>query len=424
MPTAFDGAISDGALGLFVALGVGLLIGAERERRKQDQAQGSVAGIRTFTAAALAGAVSVLAGGLALLCVTTLVVGALVAVSYWATRHSQDAGLTTEVALVLTLLLGALATRSPTVAAMAGVATAILLAARTPLQRFVGSVLTQRELWDALLLAAATLIVLPLLPDHALGPYGVLNPRSLWLLVILVLLLSAAGYVAVRLIGARYGLPLAGLLGGFVSSTATIGAMGARARGAPGERTAAAAAAVLSTVATMAQLALLLAVSSPPTLQAAAPSLLAGGAVALAFGVATTLRALRRPAADEARRDGAFSLRAALIFAATVAAVMLVSAAAQAHFGARGLLLAGALSGLVDAHATAISLGALAAAEQITPHEALVPILLGVTTNTVSKLVVAAASGGRAFLIRVGPGLVLVAVACWTPLAWAWLVSQ
>lgn len=413
---AFDGATRDVALGLLVALGIGLLIGAERERRKQDEAQGAAAGIRTFTVAALAGAVSLQVGGLAMLCTTTLVVGVLTAVSYWTTRHTQDPGLTTEVALVLTVLLGAMAMRDATVAAMAGVTTAVLLAAKLPLQRFVGSVLTQRELWDGLMLAAATLVVLPLLPDRALDPYGALNPRTLWLLVILVLVLSAAGHVAVRLVGARFGLPLAGLLGGFVSSTATIGAMGARSRRNPSERPAAAAAAVLSTVATMIQMAVLLAAISPQTLRAATPSLAAGGVVALAFGLATTLRALRRPAAQEPRRDGAFSLTGAMAFSATVAVVLLMSAAAREHFGQRGLLLAGGLAGLVDAHATAISMGALAAAGEIGPRAALIPILLGITTNTVSKLVVATAGGGKSFLLRVGPGLVLVAAACWAPL--------
>lgn len=421
MPTALNGTTAAGALSLLAALGIGLLIGAERERRKQGRPGGGIAGIRTFTAAALAGAVSLLVGGPALLCATTLAVGALVTVSYWSGRDSPDPGLTTEIALVLTLLLGALAVRAPVLAAMGGVVTAMLLAARAPLQRFVGSVLTERELWDALLLAAATLVVLPLLPDRALDAYGVLNPRKLWLLVVLVLTLSGTGYVAVRVVGAKYGLPLAGLLGGFVSSTATIGAMGSRARRNPAECAAAAAAAVLSTVATMVQLGLVLAASSPETLAAAAPSLLAGGGVAVGYGVITTLQALRRAAADEPRRPGAFSLRAAVAFTATVGAVLLASAAVESHFGERGLLVAGSLAGLVDAHATAISMGALVATGQLTAPAALAPILVAITTNSASKLVVAGASGGRSFLLRVAPGLLLVAAACWAPLARAWI---
>lgn len=405
-------------LGLLVALGIGLLIGAERERRKRDQASPGAAGIRTFTAAALAGAVSLQLGGSVLLAVTIAIVGLLVALSYWATRHGADLGLTTEIALVLTALLGALATRAPGLAAMTAAVTAILLAARTPLQRFVSSVLTEQEASDALILVAATLIVLPLLPDRSVDVYGVLNLRSLWLLVILVLVLSAGGYVAIRLVGARHGLPLAGLLGGFVSSTATIGAMGARARRNAPEAPAAAAAAVLSTVATMVQLGLLLAAISPATLRIAAPSLLIGCGVALAFGVAITLRAFRRPATGEVRQGRAFSLKSALVFASTVAVVLLASAACEAYFGEGGLIVATAISGLADAHATAISIATMVSAGQVNPGNALIPILLAVSTNTISKLIMAAVSGGRAFLLRVGPGLVLVALGAWAPLLW------
>ncbi len=403
-------------VGVAVALGIGLLIGAERERRKGQTSARSAAGIRTFAIGALAGAVGLEVGGTAGFVAITAIAGALAAISAWAGRNSDDPGITTELALVLTVMFGALATREPSLAGMAGVATAILLAVRTPLHRFVGSVLTQREVTDALILAGATLIVLPLLPDRTLGPYQVVNPRSLWVLVILVLSVSAAGHVAVRLVGVRYGLPLAGLLGGFVSSAATIGAMGARAKASPAERPAAAAAAVLSTVATMLQMALVLGATSESTLQTAAPSLMAGGAVALAYGLLTTLSAIRRPApAMGGEEEGAFSLKSALVFAATVALVLLLAAASRARFGEGGLVLAAAVAGLADAHAAAISVGSLVATGQIGPGEALVPILLGLTTNTFTKLVLAAGNGGRSFLLRVGPGLLLVLLAAWAP---------
>jgi uncharacterized membrane protein (DUF4010 family) len=404
-----------GALSLAIALGIGLLIGAERERRKGRQPDRFAAGIRTFAIAALAGAVSLQTGGIAIFAVTTAVVGALATASCWAGRQSDDPGITTEVSLILTLLLGGLAMRAPSLAAMTGVTVAILLAARTPLHRFVGSVLTEREVNDAMVLAGATLIVFPLLPDRAFGPYSVLNPRSVWLLVILVLSVSAMGHVAVRLVGVRFGLPLAGLLSGFVSSAATVGAMGARARAAPSEFSAAAAAAVLSTVATMLQLGLVLGATSEPTMRAATPSLLAGGVIALLYGLLPMALALKRPAADGAGYKGAFSLVSALVFATTVSIVLLLSAACRAYFGEAGLILAAAVAGLVDAHASAISMASLVVTGQISAHDALTPILVGVSTNTITKLVFASTSGGRRFLIRVAPGLLLVVTAVWLP---------
>ena len=118
--------------------------------------------------------------------------------------------------------------QQPALAAGLAVTVAVLLAARSRLHRFVRSVLTEDELQDALIFAGATLVVLPLVPDRPMGPYGALNPHSIWILVILVMAISAAGYIAVRMLGARFGLPIAGLASGFISSTATIGAMGAR----------------------------------------------------------------------------------------------------------------------------------------------------------------------------------------------------
>jgi hypothetical protein len=181
---------------LAVALGIGLLIGGERERRKGEGLSRAPAGIRTFTVTSLAGAISFMLGGELLLALTTAGVITLTALAYWR-AHEDDPGLTTEIALILTALLGGLSVRQTALAAGVAVAVAILLAARTPLHHFVRSVLTESEVNDALMFAGATLVVLPLLPDRALGPYGAINPHSIWIIVILVMVISGAGYIAV-----------------------------------------------------------------------------------------------------------------------------------------------------------------------------------------------------------------------------------
>jgi uncharacterized membrane protein (DUF4010 family) len=415
MNQAWGTAISGEALlSLAVALGVGLLIGVERERRKAQRGGEGAAGLRTFAIVALLGAISGLLGGVVLLALATLVVAGLAALSYWRTRKEADAGLTTEIALVLTALLGGAAVGAPALAAATGVAVAILLAARTPLHRFADEVLTERELRGALILAAATLIVLPVLPDRPVGPFEAINPRAVWLVVVLVLAIGAAGHVAVRALGARVGLPLAGLASGFVSSAATIGAMGARAAKTPAAAGPAASAAVLSTVATMVQMAVVLAAVDLATLAQVAPALAAGGLAAVAYGAAVTLRGLRESRdGREAGSGEAFSLRTALLFGATVAAVTLAAAALRVWFGDRGVLAAAAVGGFVDAHAAAISVAALVAAGRMSPEAAVLPILAGLTTNTVTKLVFAATAGSRGFAARVVPGLLLVAAASW-----------
>lgn len=400
-------------LNLAVALGIGLLIGAERERRKARQAAHGVAGIRTFALAALAGAVSLMTGGPVLLAVTTAIAGGLVAAAYWLTPDREDPGMTTETALILTLLLGALAMREPALAAGLGAVGVILLAARTPLHRFVSQTLTEAEVRDGLVLAGASLIVLPLLPDRAMGPYAALNPHAIWLVVILVLVIGAAGHVAIRTLGARFGLAVAGFSGGFISSAATIGAMGARARLAPDLMPAAAAGAVLSTVATVAQMAALLGAVSLPTLRAMATPLACAGAAAVAYGAAVTAIALRRPSRDGYDPGKAFSLTTALLFALVVSAVMLISAGLSQSYGGRGVLAAAGVAGLADTHAAAVSVASLAAAGRLTPGEAVTPILAALTANTLSKTLVAWTAGSRAFALAVTPGLLLVAAAAW-----------
>lgn len=406
-------------MSLAVALGIGLLIGAERERRKGEGALRSSAGIRTFAAAALSGSIAFMVGGGPVLAVTVAAVAGLAALGYWRSR-GNDPGLTTEVALVLTVLLGALCVRQPTLAAGVGVIVAVLLAARTPLHHFVRSVLTEAEVKDALIFASATLVVLPLLPNQSFGPYGALNPHAIWIVAVLVLAISAAGHVAVRLLGMRFGLPIAGLASGFVSSIATIGAMGARARTTPSLLAGAVAGAVLSTLATILQMAVVVAATSLPVLRALGAPLVCAGVAAGVYGLIFSFAALRQKPEDGSEAGQAFSLATALGFALTLAAVLVASGALRERFGQAGTLVAAGVAGLADTHSAAISIASLVAAGKLTPGDAVAPILVGLSTNTLSKMIFAGTSGGRSFALRVIPGLVLVALAAWAGALGQW----
>jgi uncharacterized membrane protein (DUF4010 family) len=166
-------------------------------------------------------------------------------------------------------------------------------------------------------------------------------------------------------------------------------------------------------VATIVQMAGLVGATNLPTLQALTPALICAGLAAAAYGAAFTLRALRQPAQDGYDPGSAFSLPAALIFAGTVSVILVVSAGLSQQFGAAGVIAAAAVAGLVDTHAAAISVASLVAAGRIPPAEAVLPILLALSTNSLTKMVFAAVGGGRAFALRVVPGLVLVAAAAW-----------
>lgn len=399
---------------LAVAAGIGLLLGAERERRKGEGPHRSFAGVRTFTLAALLGGVAWLLGGAAV-AVLGAVVGGL-AIAAYSLGDRSDPGITTEVALVLAYALGAVAQEQPALAGSVAVAATILLAARARLHRFLTDVLSEEELEDLLVFAAAAVVVLPLLPNEGLGPYGVFNPFRVWLLVVVVMGASGLGYVATRATGPRYGLAVAGFLAGFASATATVGAMATKSRQGPAMVRPAAAGAVLATVATVVQLAAVVAVTSRAALRELALPVAFAGAAATTFGAMAAIW-VARGVPGEAIGGRAFSLRGALSVAMAITAVLLVSAASQDALGDRGLAITAALAGLADAHAPAISAAALVASGAIAPEDAVLPSALAFTTNAVSKAVLAWTTGTPSFAWRVWVGLVAVVVAMWAGIA-------
>jgi uncharacterized membrane protein (DUF4010 family) len=400
------------ALRLGIAFGIGLLIGAERERRKGKGPQRAAAGIRTFAIAGVLGAVCFQLGGAVLVAAGILALAGFIALSYLRT-HQEDPGLTTESALLLTLVLGALALREPALASALAVVVAILLAARTSLHRFVRTVLTEQELHDALILAAAVVVVLPLMPNRYMGAFGALNPRTIWKIVVLMMLVSATGYVAVRAIGPRLGLPLAGFASGFVSSAATIAAMGARVREQPEVAWPATAGAILSSIATIAELGVVLWITNQSLLWNIRFPLIAAGVAAAAYGAIFTFGTLKHGAPNSAPAGSAFSLKVTLILAVTMTAVVFASAAVNAVFGKRGLMAAAAIAGFGDAHSAAVSVASLVTAGKITVKDATVPIFAALTANTVTKAVLSFTAGGRGFALRVVPGLILMMVSLW-----------
>jgi uncharacterized membrane protein (DUF4010 family) len=281
------------------------------------------------------------------------------------------------------------------------------------MHRFVREVLTPAELKSALIFAAATLVVWPVIPDRYLGPFDAINPRSIWSIVILIMAISACGYVALRALGVRYGLPVTGLASGFVSSSATIAAMGARVREDPRLLGPAVAGAVLSTVATVAQVALLVAATSPATLTALSLPLVFAGSAAVAYGLLFAFRLTDTVPVSQAKTGDAFSFKAALLLAVTLAIILLATAALRSWLGEKGLVVAAGMAGFADAHATSVSVAAQVAAGKMAAQDACVPILVGFTTNSMTKIALAVASGSKEFALRVVPGLILVLAAAW-----------
>lgn len=416
------------ALSLAAALGAGLLVGLERERRKRGRAgaaRAQAAGIRSFALVGFAGGLAETLGRTLatpwLVLAGAVLVGALSVVAYARSLRVPvsdgadiDPGITTELALFVVYLVGVLSAQSPPLGAAAAVGVAVLLASRQRLHHLATQALSEAELHDALLLAALALILLPLMPAVPVPAWQAwvpVAPRTLLLTVVLILALQAAGHVSGRLFGARAGLALAGLFSGFVSSTATIVAMGSRVRQAqtPQEAAAATAGALASTVATWLQAMLLVTVLAPSALPSVAPAAMAGAAAA---GAAAFIAWRRLPApAGGPPRDrpghGPLRLREAVVVATLLTAVTAGVAVAQRHFGALGVYGGTVLAALADAHAPIAALASLHAQGGLPATLLVQGVLMAVGTNACTRGLAAWTAGGRRFAGVVGGSLLL-----------------
>jgi uncharacterized membrane protein (DUF4010 family) len=402
--------------GWLAALGSGALIGLERERSKGRGPSREPAGLRTFTLAALCGALTRGLEQPGLVAVGALAVTLLAALAY-SRRRGSDPGLTTAIALFLTFLIGALCVEAPLLGAPAAIITTALLAARTRLHRFATQLLHEDELHDGLLLGALALVVLPLMPKEPLPWLGGMKASALMGLMLLLLLLQALGHVALRLAGPSAGLALSGLLGGLVSSTATIASLGARARQHPEQpalQTACAAGAIMSTAATWLLSLLMLAALAPAAAARFWPLALTGGASAglIAWRLlartpkgATPQDAVPAPLAQAPR--GPLRVREALLIAALLSSVSLAVNWALQRFGSSGLYGAVGLAALADAHAPVASLAALQASAQIGLDALMRGVLLALACNSVTRSLTALLSGGALFARRVLTALLL-----------------
>jgi len=340
-----------------IALLIGALVGLEREKRKTTEPHIGVGGLRTFILFAEAGAVSAwLSTQLQapwVFAATVISVAVLVTAGYLVQARSSDAaqGLTTEIAAVTVCLLGgACLLGSPGLAVALGIATSALLAYKQPLHQVVGRIGTD-DLYAGLKLLVATFIVLPLLPNRTVDPWGALNLYALWWLVILISALSLVGYVAMRLLGASRGTALTGLFGGLVSSTAVTLAFSRRSQEEGGSVLAPSLAAgiLLAWGVMFVRVVVVIAVANPSLVgRLVVPfSLLAAVCAAVAAaqlrgGGARAAAASRSPAVG---LTNPFSLTEATKFAAFFAGVLLVVALARQYFPGQGLYFVAALAG-------------------------------------------------------------------------------
>ncbi len=386
---------------LGIALGLGLLVGMQRER-----GDSALAGIRTFPLLTVAG---FLTGLLAadqpwLTGAGLLALAALLVVGHWTRLREGEPspGLTTETAALTLYLAGAcLAAQWTGVAVTVGGGVAVLLYLKPEMRRFVGRI-GDTDFRAIMQFVLITLVILPVLPDQAYGPYGVLNPFTIWLLVVLIVGLSLAGYVAYKFFGETAGVLLGGLLGGVVSSTATTVGFARRARAEPAQAGAAALVIAIASTVVFGRVLVVLAVIAPPVFRAAGPPLtaLAGMLALVCGGYAWFSRPAR---ASLPPPENPSELKSALLFAGLFAVILLAVAAAREHLGDHGLYAVAALSGLTDMDAITLSTAEMTRDGGLAAALAWRLILVAALANMLFKAGVVAVLGGRQLLRRTLP---------------------
>lgn len=383
-----------------ISLALGLMMGLERERRG-----GTNAGLRTFGLVALAGTATALVAQLAASpWLLPVAAAGLVAMMIAADWHRGDAepgpDTTTTVALLLCFLYGAMLWHGQRQVAVAlALATTALLYFKTELHD-VSRRLTRQDIVSFLQFALITFVVLPVLPDEGYGPYGMLNPQKIWLMVVLTSGISLAGYATLRLAPQAIGVPLLGVLGGLVSSTATTLVFARQVRADAQQRDSAVVIVTVANLVVLLRIAVLAAVLAPGVLPTLAPILGAG----LLAGAAPPLRgwlAMRSSKASAPELENPVNLRHALMFGAVFAVVLVVSAAFHDKAGSLGVYAVAAVSGLADMDAIAISTFGLLTGGQLEPGQAAIALVIALASNMTFKAVLVLTLAGRAAAGRV-----------------------
>lgn len=382
---------------LAISLGLGMLIGLQREWKESE-----IAGIRTFPLITLLGTLSVLAGdGVGWLSASGLLALAAMLVVANISKMKADQyefGMTTEVAALLMYVVGCALGLGWTAAAVvtAGI-TAVLLHWKDRLHGWVDS-MTGKDLKAVINLAIIGLVILPLLPDETYGPYDVLNPYKIWLMVVLIVGISMVAYVASKLLGARVGSILGGILGGLISSTATTVSFARKAKEEKDLSSVAALVILIASTIVNVRVLIEIGVVAPTLLNhALAPMtalllLMIVECVLLYFSV-------RSHEAEQAEYDNPAELKPAVIFGALYAVVLILVAAGKDWFGSQALYWIAGVSGLTDVDAITLSTARLYQQDQVAGETAWRVILLATMSNLVFKAGAVAVLGNRRLLV-------------------------
>lgn len=393
--------VSDAFIALGISLGLGLLVGLQRERSKS-----MLAGIRTFPLIAALGTLCALAaehfGGWITFAGLLGVIATIVSGNLIALRRDggRDPGVTTEVAMLLMFAIGAYLVHGhrAVAVAMAGAMTVLLYA--KPIMHGWVDRLGEGDVRAIMQFVLIAMIILPILPNEPYGPFDVLNPRTIWLMVVLVVGLSLGAYLISRFVGEHAGVILTGILGGIISSTATTVSSARRAAAEPASTRSMAVIIMIASTVVYGRVLVEIAIVAPRAFWLIAPPVIAMlGLTAALAGILWFTSRKSMAAVPESGNPA--ELRAALIFGGMYAVVILAVAAVQHYLSDDWIIAVAAISGLTDLDAITLSTSGMVQNNRLAPTAAWKAILVASMSNLVFKAGIVAVLGGRRLLIPI-----------------------
>ena len=390
-------------LKFLISFAIGALIGTERERKQSKIKE--FAGIRTFMLIAVFGTSSAFLSTFYpnFIIIAFLGFAAMVGLSYMmSTREIGDIGITTEVVALLTFILGALCFTDEGLQIVPIIAIIIttLLAVKPSLHTFARKI-SQKEIINTLKFLIVAFVILPLLPDEAIGPLGVFNPYQIWLMVVFISGISFAGYILMKFIGAEKGISATGIVGGLVSSTAVTTAMAARVRESDFVLRAAVFATVVASSMMFLRVLFEVVVINPSLTPLLIVPMLSMGLLGIVLGFLAWKMTKVREVGEDLKLKNPFSLKPALIFGLLFLVILFVSEIANIYFGSSGIYITSIISGIADVDAITISM-AILARDTISPEVAVTAITLAAISNTIVKFFIAMFFGTRKFGYLIG----------------------
>jgi len=384
------------ALRFAAALGLGVMLGLERERTKNEL---RFAGVRTLGLLGLAGGVagfldqSLDRPWLALAVFASI--AALVIASYRVSAERGELGITTELSALSAFLLGFLCVRGyVTAAAGLAVASVGVLELKDWLHRLSARIQTA-DIEATLKFAIVSVIILPLVPNQEYGfpPIAVINPYKIWLMIVLISGINFASYGLVKVVGTEHGIGLTGFLGGLVSSTAVTLGFSQRSREQPGQSPMLALGILVAWTVMFFRIVVLVAavdVALVPRIGAAMGTL---GILSLLFCWVLWRRERTSQTTSMSAGDNPFELATAIRFGLLFAVITVFTKAARHWFGDAGLYIAAGAAGLTDVDPTVLSMAQLALADPGSTEPASRAIVIAVASNTLVKAGMAATLG-------------------------------